>query len=52
MKELVNNYGVFKAIKSYKDSFGDYTIDQNENKNYMTLGYDIISEMFNNKYPD
>lgn len=27
MKELVNQYGFFKAIKLYTNSFGEYTID-------------------------
>ena len=52
MKKIVNDYGVFKAIKLYKDDFGEYVIDDSESKNYMLLGYIIIKDLFNNKYPD
>jgi hypothetical protein len=52
MKKLVNDYGVFKAIKLYKDDFGDFEINDNESKNYLTLGYIIIKKLFDDKYPD
>jgi hypothetical protein len=52
MEKLVNDYGVFKAIKLYKDDFGEYVIDDNESKNYLTLGYIIIKKLFDDKYPD
>lgn len=52
IKEIVDKYGVFKAIQLRKDSYGEFEIDKNENKNYMTLGYVIISEEVKNKYPE
>ena len=41
---LVNAYGVFKAIKSYKDEYGDFNIDDDESfmKTYGTLAYHIL----------
>lgn len=52
MKELVDSYGVFKAIKLYSDNFGEYEINDNELKNYMMLGFLIVKDLFTDKYPN
>jgi len=41
---LVCAYGVFKAIKSYKDEYGDFNIDDDESfmRTFGTLAYHIL----------
>lgn len=51
MKDFVESYGVFKGIKLYETAFGKFTIDNNNLKNYDILGYVIISDLFNKRYP-
>ena len=49
-KEIVENYGVLKAIKLYKQEYGDFELDDDDNKVYMTLCYCIMREWFNTYY--
>ena len=51
-KKVVDGYGVFDAIKVYKDRFGDFEIDESATKNYLTLYYVIIEEEFMTKYQE
>ena len=51
-KEIVDKYGVFKAIKLYQDQYGEYVIDDNEHKNYMLLYYLIIEEQLMDDYQE
>ena len=46
---LVNIYGVFKAIKLYQDTYGDFNLeDLSFNHTYGTLAYTIFDEYINN----
>jgi len=45
---LVNIYGVFKAIKIYQDTYGDFNLDDlSFNHTYGTLAYTIFDEYIN-----
>jgi len=45
---LVNIYGVFKAIKLYQDTYGDFNLDDlSFNHTYGTLAYTIFDEYIN-----
>jgi len=52
MEEIVNSYGVFKAIRSYQKEYGEFIIDSGCNfKYYNQLGYLVIEEyMSENNY--
>lgn len=51
-KQLVDQFGVFKALKLYTQNFGEFDFEKNESNMYATLAYIIIDENFNNKFPD
>lgn len=51
-KEIVNKYGIFKAIKLHQDNFGEFIINDRENKNYLMLFYLIIDEKLMDEYQD
>jgi len=48
--ELVNDFGVLNAIRLYKQEYGGFILDDDDNKVYMTLSYCIIKEWFDNYY--
>jgi hypothetical protein len=49
-KQLVNDFGVLNAIRLYKQEYGEFILDDNDEKVYMTLGFCIIKEWFSNYY--
>lgn len=49
-KDLVCDYGVLDAIRLYKDYYGEFILDDDDNKVYMTLCYCIINEWFDTYY--
>lgn len=51
-KQVVDDYGVFDAIKLCKDHYCDFEIDESPIKNYLKLYYVIIEEEFMTKYQD
>ena len=48
VKELVDELGVLTAIRLYKENYGEFIIDDDDDKVYMTLGFCIIKEWFDN----
>jgi len=51
-KEIVNSYGVFKAIKLHQDQYGEFEINENESKNYLILFYVILDEQLMNDHQE
>ena len=49
-KELVDDFGVLNAIRLYKQEYGEFILDDDDEKVYMTLGFCIIKEWFDNYY--
>ena len=49
-KSIVDDYGVLTAIKLYKQNCGEINLDYDDDKIYLTLAYNIISEWFNEYY--
>ena len=49
-KDLVNNYGFLNAIRLYQEEYGDFVVNDDDNKVYMTLSYCIIKNWFDNNY--
>ena len=49
-KELVNDFGVLNAIRLYKENYGEFILDDDDNKVYLTLAFCIIKEWFDNYY--
>jgi len=51
-KELVDDFGVLKAIRLYKENYGEFILDdyEDDDKVYMILAYNIISDWFNEYY--
>lgn len=49
-REVVEKYGVFKAIKDYENEYGNFEIDKSEHKNYMRLYYHIIYDFIMENY--
>jgi hypothetical protein len=52
-KELVDDFGVLLAIRLYKQNYGEFILDDYEDdddKVYMTLAYNIISDWFNEHF--
>ncbi len=50
VKELVDELGVLTAIRLYKENYGEFILDDDDDKVYMTLGFNIIKEWFDNYY--
>lgn len=48
--ELVNDFGVLNAIRLYKENYGEFILDDDDNKVYLTLAFCIIKEWFDNYY--
>lgn len=51
-KEVVDEYGVFKAIKLYEDKYGEYVVYDSESKNYLMLFYVIVEERLLDEYQE
>ena len=51
VKELVDTFGVIKAIKNFDNHYGTFHFDDAEDKVYAKLFYNIIQEDFNDKFP-
>ena len=49
-KELVDDFGVLNAIRLYKESYGEFILDEDDNKVYLCLAFCIIYEWFNEHY--
>jgi len=49
-KDLVDDFGVLNAIRLYKQEYGEFILDDDDDKVYMTFGFCIIKEWFNNYY--
>ena len=49
-REVVEKYGVFKAIKDYENEYGEFEIDKCENCNYMKLYYHLIYDFIMENY--
>ena len=49
-KELVNDFGVLNAIRMYQENYGEFSLNDDDNKVYMTLSYCIVKEWFDNYY--
>ena len=55
-KELVDDFGVLKAIRLYQGEYGDtrvygeFILNEDDEKVYMSLSYCIIKDWFNNNY--
>lgn len=49
-KELVDDFGVLNAIRLYQENYGEFCLDDDDDKVYMTLAYCIIKEWFNTNY--
>lgn len=43
MRELVYDYGIFKALKLYQDSIGNFEVKESTYANYLMLGDKIMS---------
>jgi hypothetical protein len=52
LEEMVNKYGILKAIKQTNYEYDTIEIGEDDIKTYQTLAYTIIAEDFNNKFPD
>jgi hypothetical protein len=49
-KVIVDDFGVLDAIRLYKQEYGEFILDEDDNKVYMCLAYCIIREWFSNYY--
>ena len=49
-KEVVDEYGVFDAIKLYQDDNGEFDIEDNNRRNYLKLFYLIVDEAVMKEY--
>ena len=49
VKELVDELGLLTAIRLYKENY-EFILDDDDNKVYMILGFNIIKEWFDNYY--
>ena len=49
-KDLVDDFGVLKAIRLYEQEYGNLDLDEDDNKVYMCLSYCIIREWYSNYY--
>lgn len=49
-REVVEKYGVFKAIEDYENEYGKFEIDKCENCNYMKLYYHLIYNFIMENY--
>ena len=49
-KQIVDNYGVLKAIRLYKNEYGEFELHDDDDKVYLTLSYCIINYWFNSYY--
>jgi len=49
-REVVEKYGVFKAIEEYENEYGKFEIDKCENCNYMKLYYNLINTFIMENY--
>ena len=50
IKELVNHYGIFKAIKDYREEMGEFIPADYESGNYELLGFVILKKMIDEEY--
>ena len=50
IKELVNHYGIFKAIKNYREEMGEFIPADNDSENYNLLGFVILKKMIDEDY--
>jgi hypothetical protein len=51
-EDLVKKYDVFKAIRLYNASYDNFIADDDDKKNYNSLAYMIIENIFLDKYPE
>lgn len=50
VKKLVEDFSVLSAIRLYEQEYGDFNLDEDDNKVYMCLAYCIIREWYSNYY--
>jgi hypothetical protein len=48
--DIVEDFGVLSAIRLYQHEYGEFNLDDDDNKVYMSLAYCIIKEWFHNYY--
>ena len=49
-REIVDDFGVLKAIRLYQEDYGEFILDEDDDKVYMSLSYCIIKNWFDNNY--